>query len=81
MKDLLNLSLIKSMERFFGAFIVGPHATDIIGELLSVKASEGTIHELSQIIQPHPALLEAIGESADAFLILQFICSFKLYDL
>ena len=28
---------------------------------LSVKASEGTIHELSQIIQPHPALLEAIG--------------------
>ena len=34
-----------------------------------------------QIIQPHPALLEAIGESADAFLILQFICSFKLYDL
>ena len=80
MKDLLNLSLIK-VWRGSWCFIVGPHATDIIGELLSVKASEGTIHELSQIIQPHPALLEAIGESADAFLILQFICSFKLYDL
>ena len=55
MKDLLNLSLIKSMEVL--KLIVGPHATDIIGELMS--ASEGTIHELSQIIQP-PGLLEAI---------------------
>lgn len=28
-----------------GAFIVGPHATDIVGESLGVKVSEGTIHE------------------------------------
>ena len=32
-----------------------------------VKASEGTIYELSEIIQPHPALLEAIGEGADVY--------------
>ena len=44
-----------------------PHATDLIGEVLGVKASEGTIYELSEIIQPHPALLEAIGEGADAY--------------
>ena len=44
-----------------------PHATDLIGEVLGVKASEGTIYELSEIIQPHPALLEAIGEGADVY--------------
>lgn len=50
-----------------GAFIVGPHATDLISEVLGVKASEGTMNELSNIIQPHPSLSEAIGESADAY--------------
>lgn len=55
------------MERFLGAFIVGPHATDLISEVLGVKASEGTMNELSNIIQPHPSLSEAIGESADAY--------------
>lgn len=56
----------KQYNEILGAFIVGPHATDLIGEVLGVKVSEGTIHELSQIIQPHPALLETIGEGADA---------------
>ncbi|MGO1990192.1 MAG: dihydrolipoyl dehydrogenase, partial [Mammaliicoccus vitulinus] len=50
-----------------GAFIVSPEATNLIGELLSVKSSEGTINELSNIIQPHPSLSESIGESADNF--------------
>ena len=36
--------------------MVGPHATDLIGEVLGVKASEGTIYELSEIIQPHPII-------------------------
>ena len=49
-----------------GAFIVGPHATDLISEVLGVKL-EGTMNELSNIIQPHPSLSEAIGESADAY--------------
>ena len=55
------------MEEVLGAFIVGPHATDLISEILGVKASEGTMNELSNIIQPHPSLSEAIGESADAY--------------
>lgn len=57
----------KKYGEVLGAFIVGPHATDLIGEVLGVKASEGTMNELSNIIQPHPALSEAIGESADAY--------------
>lgn len=48
-----------------GGFIAGPHATDLIGELLGVKVSEGTVEELSEVIQPHPSLLEVLGEAAD----------------
>ena len=57
----------KAYGEVLGAFIVGPHATDLISEILGVKASEGTMNELSNIIQPHPSLSEAIGESADAY--------------
>ncbi|MGZ9808794.1 hypothetical protein ACTMNS_13895, partial [Staphylococcus haemolyticus] len=58
----------ETLSRFScAASIVGPHATDLISEILGVKASEGTMNELSNIIQPHPSLSEAIGESADAY--------------
>lgn len=57
----------KAYGEVLGAFIVGPHATDLISEVLGVKASEGTMNELSNIIQPHPSLSEAIGESTDAY--------------
>ncbi|WP_085060236.1 dihydrolipoyl dehydrogenase [Staphylococcus haemolyticus] len=57
----------KAYGEVLGAFIVGPHATDLISEVLGVKASEGTMNELSNIIQPHPSLSEAIGESANAY--------------
>ncbi|PYE10107.1 dihydrolipoamide dehydrogenase [Staphylococcus sp. AtHG25] len=57
----------KAYGEVLGAFIVGPHATDLISEVLGVKVSEGTMNELSNIIQPHPSLSEAIGESADAY--------------
>lgn len=57
----------KAYGEVLGAFIVGPHATDLISEVLGVKASEGTMNELSNIIQPHPSLSEAIGESAYAY--------------
>ena len=54
------------MERFWVLLLL-VHATDLISEILGVKASEGTMNELSNIIQPHPSLSEAIGESADAY--------------
>ena len=66
-EGIIKLVIDQTYGEILGAFIVGPHATDLIGEVLGVKASEGTIYELSEIIQPHPALLEAIGEGADAY--------------
>ncbi|WP_174614614.1 dihydrolipoyl dehydrogenase [Virgibacillus ihumii] len=56
----------KKYQEILGVFIVGSRATEMIGELMGVKVSEGTINELAEVIQPHPALSEAIGETADA---------------
>lgn len=53
-------------KEILGAFIVGPNATELIGEILAVKQSEGTVHELANVVQPHPSISEAIGESANA---------------
>lgn len=66
-EGIIKLVIDQTYGEILGAFMVGPHATDLIGEVLGVKASEGTIYELSEIIQPHPALLEAIGEGGDAY--------------
>lgn len=66
-EGFIKLVVDKKYKEVLGAFIVSPEATNLIGELLSVKSSEGTINELSNIIQPHPSLSESIGESADNF--------------
>ena len=50
-----------------GAVIVAPNATEMIQEVLAVKGSEGTMHELTGFVRAHPSVSEAIGESAEAF--------------
>jgi len=52
-------------QEIIGAVIVGTNATELLGELLGVKHSEGTMHELAGLIQAHPTVSEAIGESAN----------------
>ena len=53
-------------QEILGAVIVGTGATELIGELLAVKHSEGTMNELASLVQAHPSVAEAIGESANA---------------
>jgi dihydrolipoamide dehydrogenase len=53
-------------QEILGAVIVGAGATELIGELLAVKHSEGTMNELASLVQAHPSVAEAIGESANA---------------
>lgn len=53
-------------QEILGAVVVAPNATELIGGILAVKQSEGTVYELASVIQPHPSISEAIGESADA---------------
>jgi len=47
-----------------GVHIVGPHATDLIGEAALCMKMEGTIEEILSTIHAHPTLTEAIREAA-----------------
>jgi len=53
-------------QEILGAVIVGAKATELIGEILAVKHSEGTMSELASLVHAHPAISEAIGENANA---------------
>jgi dihydrolipoamide dehydrogenase len=55
-----------------GAHIVGSRATELIQELVNVRALEGGFPELARIIHGHPTLSEAVmeaGRAADGWLI------------
>ncbi len=47
-----------------GAFIVGPHASDLIAELSTAIASQLTIDELIASVHAHPTLSEVVFEAA-----------------
>ena len=43
---------------------MGSHATDLIGEAVTVMAMEGTVEDLAEAIKPHPTLSETVMEAA-----------------
>lgn len=47
-----------------GAHIVGPHATELIGEFVVGRHLETTAEEMEKAMHPHPTLSEAIAEGA-----------------
>lgn len=47
-----------------GAHIVAEKATDMISKLVAIMQIEGTVHDLSHAVHPHPTLSEAIVEAA-----------------
>ena len=47
-----------------GVVIVGPHATDLIGEAVVALDAESTIETIADGIAPHPTLAEAVKEAA-----------------
>jgi len=51
-----------------GAHIVGPHATELIGEFVVGRHLETTAEEMEKAMHPHPTLSEAIAEGALASL-------------
>ncbi len=55
-----------------GGHIVGSRATELIQELVNVRALEGGYAEVARIIHGHPTLSEAVmeaGRAADGWLI------------
>ncbi|WP_445493172.1 dihydrolipoyl dehydrogenase [Niallia sp. 03133] len=47
-----------------GVHIIGPHATDMIGEAALASVLDATAWEIGSTIHAHPTLTEAIGEAA-----------------
>ena len=51
-----------------GAHIIGPSATELIGEFVMARHLESTAEEVEKAMHPHPTLSEALAEGALASL-------------
>ncbi|NIP78081.1 MAG: dihydrolipoyl dehydrogenase, partial [Gemmatimonadetes bacterium] len=58
----------KKYGEVLGAHIVGPHASELIGEFIVGRHLETTAEEMDRAMHPHPTLSEAIAEAALASL-------------
>ena len=47
-----------------GAHLVGPHASELIGEFVVGRLLETTVEELELAAHPHPTLSDSIPEAA-----------------
>jgi len=54
----------KQTDDLLGVHIIGPHATDMIGEAALASVLDATPWEIGSTIHAHPTLSEAIGEAA-----------------
>jgi dihydrolipoamide dehydrogenase len=54
----------KKSGKILGVHIIGPRATDMIGEAVVSMTMGMTAAELAKAVHPHPTLSEAIMESA-----------------
>jgi len=51
-------------DRILGVHIIGPHASELIGEAVTAMEFDGCAEDLARIIHAHPTLSEAIHEAA-----------------
>ena len=62
---------VVSEERYdevLGIHIVGPRATDLLGEACAALHMEATVEEIIRTVHPHPTLTEGYFEAASAVL-------------
>ena len=52
-------------EKVLGAHIVGPHASDLIHEIVLVKQNKLPLHALTSTVHAHPTLSECVLEAAE----------------
>ena len=58
----------KNTHKMLGGAIVGPDASNLIGELCLAVNLEATLEDLGATVHPHPTLSEALAEAAEAAL-------------
>jgi len=56
----------KGTGEILGVHLIGPHATDLIGEAALAMKLECTSEEIGTLIHPHPTISEALMEAARA---------------
>ena len=54
----------KETDRILGAHIVGPWASDLLAEIVSVMEFGGSAEDIARTVHSHPTLTEAVKESA-----------------
>jgi dihydrolipoamide dehydrogenase len=47
-----------------GVHMIGQHATDLIGEVVTLMTMEASVEDLAEAIKPHPTLSETLMEAA-----------------
>lgn len=57
-----------STNEVLGVHIIGPHATEMIGECVAVMKLEGCVEDIAQTIHAHPSVSESIMEAAEQFM-------------
>jgi dihydrolipoamide dehydrogenase len=57
--------LVDEEKNILGIHILGPRASDMVGEAILAMEMGATIEDLSLIIHPHPTIVEGFGEMAD----------------
>ena len=56
----------KKYDEVLGVHMIGPRATELVGEATVALRLESTVEELMRTIHAHPTMSEAIGEAAHA---------------
>ncbi|HKJ84469.1 MAG TPA: dihydrolipoyl dehydrogenase, partial [Spirochaetia bacterium] len=54
----------KDTDRVLGAHIVGPWASDLISEIVTVMEFGGSAEDIARTVHAHPTLTEAVKEAA-----------------
>lgn len=65
-KGMVQLVADKDSDKLLGGAILGPHASDLIGEVALAVELELTAKDLGETIHTHPTLSEAIMEAAES---------------
>ena len=53
-------------DRVLGVHILGPRASDLIAEAVTIMEFGGSAEDIARIVHAHPTLSEAVGEAARA---------------
>jgi len=65
-QGMVKLLFDARTEELLGAHIVGPEATELLGELVTARSLKATAQDLIKTIHAHPTLTEGIMEAAAA---------------